>query len=203
MKKESLIPAVVVGLSVLAVCRMSDAQGAAVNDAEKPRFTSDGKLPAPKNYREWIFLSSGLGMTYGPLSNAASIPDDPQFDNVFVNPSAYHSFLKTGVWPENTTLVLEVRGSASRLSINKGGRSQQDVQGIEVEVKDSKRFPGKWAFFDMSDGVASARPFGPLEDCYVCHSANGAVDNTFVQFYPTLIKVARDRGTFHVEKTAE
>ncbi len=38
MKKESLIPAVVVGLAVLAVGRMSDAQGAAVNDAEKPRF---------------------------------------------------------------------------------------------------------------------------------------------------------------------
>lgn len=110
MKKESLIPAVVVGLSVLAVCRMSDAQGAAVNDAEKPRFTSDGKLLAPKNYREWIFLSSGLGMTYGPLSNAASMPDDPQFDNVFVNPSAHHSFLKTGVCPRTQVWCLRFAG---------------------------------------------------------------------------------------------
>ena len=29
-----------------------------------PRFTSDGQLMRPDNYREWIYLSSGLGMTY-------------------------------------------------------------------------------------------------------------------------------------------
>src|SRR5262245_19760122 len=34
---------------------------------DSPRFTSDGKLFLPENYREWIFLSSGLGMSYGPL----------------------------------------------------------------------------------------------------------------------------------------
>ena len=34
-----------------------------------PEYTKDGKLSRPLNYREWIFLSSGLGMTYGPLAS--------------------------------------------------------------------------------------------------------------------------------------
>ncbi len=33
------------------------------------------------------------------------------------------------------------------------------------------------------------------ERCYACHRDNGAVDNTFVQFYPTLLDVARKMGT--------
>ena len=32
----------------------------------EPRYTADGQLTRPDNYREWIYLSSGLGMTYGP-----------------------------------------------------------------------------------------------------------------------------------------
>jgi hypothetical protein len=32
--------------------------------------------------------------------------------------------------------------------------------------------------------------------CQACHSANGAVDNTFVQFYPTLAPIAKSKGTF-------
>ena len=35
----------------------------------------------------------------------------------------------------------------------------------------------------------------PTERCYSCHSENGAVDNTFVQFYPTMLEVARKMGT--------
>ncbi len=33
------------------------------------------------------------------------------------------------------------------------------------------------------------------EDCYACHAAHGAVDNTFVQFYPTLLGLAAARNT--------
>ena len=32
-------------------------------------------------------------------------------------------------------------------------------------------------------------------DCYSCHEQHGAVDTTFVQFYPTLIKLAEQKGT--------
>jgi hypothetical protein len=32
------------------------------------------------------------------------------------------------------------------------------------------------------------------EDCYSCHSEHGAVDTTFVQFYPTLLQIASAKG---------
>ena len=39
---------------------------------EKFSYTADGQLMRPDNYREWIFLSSGLGMTYSTPDAAAS-----------------------------------------------------------------------------------------------------------------------------------
>ncbi len=74
-----------------------------------PKFTSDGKLEFPADYREWIYLSSGLGMNYSRGSNEGP----PSFDNVFVHPTAYREFMKTGHWPDLTMFILEVRRSAS------------------------------------------------------------------------------------------
>ena len=160
-----------------------------------PAFTADGKLVLPADYREWIFLSSGLAMTYGPLrANAA---EQPNFENVFVTLAAYRSFLETGTWPEHTMFVLEVRHSGNKASINTDGHFQTDIRGIEAEVKDSSRFATKWAFFGFEGGAKSGAMLPATATCYSCHGANGAVDNTFVQFYPTLIGVARAHGTFH------
>src|SRR5579859_6743414 len=61
--------------------------------ADGPQFTPAGQLSLPKDYRQWIYLSSGLGMTYGPAAQAN--PGNPLFDNVFVNPSSYRAFLDT------------------------------------------------------------------------------------------------------------
>lgn len=156
----------------------------------QPVFKGD-QLARPENYREWIFLSSGLGMTYSGEAG----PREPSFDNVFVSPDAYRSFLKTGVWPEKTMFVLEVRASASSGSINKGGHYQSDDFRLSAEVKDSSRFKDKWEYFAFpsSGGPASALPRSA--GCYACHSQHGAVENTFVQFYPTLLPVAKSKGT--------
>lgn len=159
--------------------------------SDGPQYTRDGKLARPQNYREWIFLSSGLGMTYGPLAS----PGEPRFDNVFVNPAAYRAFLDTGRWPDQTVLVLEVRSSQSKGSINRGGHFQDEVVGVELHVKDEKRFPGKWAFFRFGEGEQASTVIPSTATCYSCHQQNGAVDTTFVQFYPTLIGAAKAKGT--------
>src|SRR5690349_15128459 len=91
----------------LSVCSASlPAQQAPASDI---KFTSDGQLAKPENYREWIFLSSGLGMTYGFIERAANTVMGDRFDNVFVNPQAYKAFLRTGTWPDKTIFVMEVR----------------------------------------------------------------------------------------------
>jgi hypothetical protein len=162
-------------------------------EADHPEFTPGGQMLRPQNYREWIFLSSGLGMTYGP--NAS---DSPRFDNVFVNRPAYARFLQTGTWPDGTTFVLEVRNAQSQGSINRGGHFHSGVAAVEVHVKDEKRFPKKkWAFFGFEEGKNTAEPFPADARCFSCHEEHGAVDTTFVQFYPTLIGTAKAKGTFH------
>ncbi|MDQ2777382.1 MAG: cytochrome P460 family protein [Acidobacteriota bacterium] len=159
-----------------------------------PQYTTEGKLEYPVNYREWVFLSSGLGMTYGPLGANAG-EENPPFDNVFVDRTAYRSFLNSGRWPNKTIFVLEVRSSQSKGSINNGGHFQAGAIGVEVHVKDEKRFPGKWAFFSFDKGLLPAAQIPASASCYSCHSKSGAVDTTFVQFYPTLIRVAEQKGT--------
>lgn len=165
----------------------------------QPRYTSDGQLMRPDNYREWIFLSSGLGMTYSTPDNAASASTAlPRFDNVFVTPQAYQAFLKTGAWPDKTMFALEVRSSANKGSINKGGHYQDEIVALEIEVKDQSKFPNQWAFFGFGAAAQQSKPRPATAGCQACHSTNGAVENTFVQFYPTLLPVARAKGTLKV-----
>jgi hypothetical protein len=176
----------------LAACSALMAQG--------PEFNAAGKLMRP-NYREWIYLSSGLGMTYSAESKS-----EPSFDNVFVSPAAYREFLSTGHWPEKTMFVLEVREASSHGSINQGGHFQSGLIAIEAEVKDSAKYPDKWAFFSFGDKPgapgATARMIPNGSVCQTCHGKNAAVENTFVQFYPTLIEVARKFGTLKVSYEA-
>src|SRR5260370_13720163 len=151
-----------------------------------PEYTKDEKLLRPANYREWVCLSSGLGMNYGPVAEV-NRDRPPMFDNVFVNPDAYRWFMKTGTWPEKTMFVLEVRASASKGSINNGGHYQSDVVGIEAEVKDTARLGG-WGFFAIGDGP-SGKQIPKTARCYSCHSQKATVHNTIAQFYPTLLPV--------------
>ncbi len=162
------------------------------SSTQTPAYTSDGRLLFPANYREWVYLTSGVDMSYSP--NAMGM-DHSMFDNVFVNPDAYKAFLQTGTWPDKTMLVLEARMAGTKASINKSGHYQtSDLMGREVHVKDESRFPGKWAFFGFDeDGPAKQVPKEAA--CYSCHEQHAAVDTTFVQFYPTLIDLAKKKGT--------
>jgi hypothetical protein len=157
-----------------------------------PEYTSDGQMKLPEHYREWVYLTTGFDMSYNP---AAQATDHHMFDNVFVNPESYKSFLETGTWPDKTVMVLEGRGAEGRGSINQRGNYQAtDVMGLEVHVKDETRFQGKWAFFGF-DGGKTAKMIPTTATCYTCHSDHAAVDTTFVQFYPTLLPVAKSKGT--------
>ena len=166
------------------------AQDAA--SGEVPTYTADGKLVLPAQYREWIYLTSGLDMSYSPRGMSMG---HSMFDNVFVNPSSYKAFLQTGTWPDKTMLVLETRVAGSNASINKSGHFQTtELTGKEVHVKDEARFPGKWAFFGFDSGnTAKAVPREAA--CYSCHEQHAAVDTTFVQFYPTLLELAKKKNT--------
>jgi len=183
-----------IALLVAALVLLSSAL--LLNSATPPRsgpeYTSDAQMKLPENYRQWVYLTTGFDMSY---SAKAMEMDHHMFDNVFVNPESYAAFLETGTWPDKTMLVLEGRMAQGKGSINQKGNFQStEVMGIEVHVKDEARFPGKWAFFIFGDAKTSKMVPTNME-CYSCHSDHAAVDTTFVQFYPTLLPIARSKGT--------
>lgn len=179
----------VAGIAALPTVVFAEAP---VKNVHEPIYSADGRLIPPADYREWIFLSSGLDMSYNEKALASN---QPVFDNVFVNPEAYRAFRQTGTWPDKTQFVLEVRSSSSKGSINHRGHFQDgDIQGIEIHVKDAARFEGGWAFFDI-EGAAPAAKIPMTAACYACHRDHAAVDTTFVQFYPTLLPIAQKQTT--------
>jgi hypothetical protein len=191
--RSKVIAVVAMAAAVLLGVRQSAslAQGGAPAAQPPLAYTSQGELIFPAAYREWIYLSSGIDMSYRERGS----PGHSMFDNVFVNQRAYQAFLATGTWPDQTVLVMEVRGAATQGSINVNGHFQTgETMGVEAHVKDTHRFAGGWAFFAFA-GSTPAPPIPTSADCYSCHQQHGAVDTTFVQFYPTLLPVARAHGT--------
>jgi hypothetical protein len=165
------------------------------SSARSPRaqFTPSGDLLRPEGYRRWVYVSSGFGMSYNP---AAGGNDAPAFTNVFVAPETYDFFQASGKWPDKTIFVLEIYGSTSRGSINQKGSYQESLVGLDVEVKDESRFPDKWAYFNFNKSAKTASVTLPSKNaCWRCHDQNAAVEHSFVQFYPELLKVAREKGT--------
>jgi tetratricopeptide (TPR) repeat protein len=81
---------------------------------------------------------------------------------------------------------------ATHGSINKGGHYQNALMGWDIEVKDSTR-PQQWTYFNIGAKETSADPVSSTA-CLKCHTANAAVENTFVQFYPTLLDFSVEKG---------
>jgi hypothetical protein len=184
MKRVLLVVSTIVMFLILLLAAASEG------GSGKPQYTADNHLVRPENYREWIYLSSGLGMNYSPVSS-----DHVMFTNVFVPQWAYADFVKSGKWPDKTMFVVEERGSETRGSINQTGHFQSDWMGMGVEVKDQSRFSDKWAYFNFDESLKSAQA-NPKAACWQCHEDHAAVEHTFVQFYPTLKPVAKKFGTY-------
>ncbi|HEY1773722.1 MAG TPA: cytochrome P460 family protein [Gammaproteobacteria bacterium] len=190
-------PAVVYSACFLTITLISPAAVMADDpDLGKglPAYTADGQLEPPTDYYNWTFLTSDLGMIYDKDGTPSA---QPPFSNVFVNPAAYRVFLKTGTWPEHTQFVKEFRGSATQGSINQHGFYQHGAPlSVLVHVKDSKRFKSGWGFFAFDGESPQAATQIPTNaDCYSCHEAHGAVDTTFVQFYPEILPIAIQHST--------
>jgi Cytochrome P460 len=190
MITKAITPIIAILVLFVSAALLKSAPASTV--ANGPEYTSDDQLKLPENYRQWVYLTTGFDMSY---SAGAMAMDHHMFDNVFVNPEAYKTFTETGTWPDKTMLALEVRKAQGKGSINQKGNFQGgEVMGLEVHVKDEARFPGKWAFFGF-DGTKTAKMTPTGAACYSCHLDHGAVDTTFVQFYPTLLPIAKSKGT--------
>ena len=187
----------VIILSLVYAAALALSVSAQQPPRDGPRYRDGTSLMRPTDYREWTFLGSGLGLTYE--NETARAADAPPFTNVFVNPSSYRTFMQTGTWPNETIFVLESRRSQTNAAPNVAGRFQGELLGLEAEVKDV-RFPDGWGFFNFGRAASLADVAAPLTgdavaSCVDCHTKHTAVERTFVQFYPTLLEVARQKRT--------
>lgn len=186
--KSAILLGILAFISVFAASLQVSSTG---SPAGLLQYTNGDELMRPEGYREWVFVSSGLR-----LSNSATCGEGATFTNVFVDPQAYHQFLATGSWPDKTVLVEEKRTASNKGSLDKAAHFQTDLTGIAVKVKDAARFPDGWGYFSFDSSQKTAKPNAKAR-CWQCHHNGGAVDSTYVQFYPTLKPVALRLGTFH------
>lgn len=181
-------------MSVLRIVALSgNLRAASVNTALLREIAAEappGDLIAPTDYRDWIFLSSGLDMNYRDATAAR----EHAFDNVFVDPASWRAFRATGHWPEGTVFAKEGRHGETSGSINHSGQFQAGERTyLELHVRD-RRFPTGWGFFEVA-GDGPARVLPTTASCYSCHQQHAAVETTFVQFYPTgRSRSARERS---------
>jgi hypothetical protein len=180
---------------LIALALSAGVSIAAAGAIAAPAYTAAGDLIPPPDYREWVFMSAGLDMSYSQSAIAKAMGHSV-FDNVFVEPAAWAAFKQTGHWADKATFVLEIRGAESHGSINKNGQFQtEEVVGVEAHVHDEARFKGGWGFFQF-DGPGPGKLVPYEAECYSCHQAHGAVDTTFTQFYPTAKPIAVKAGTY-------
>ncbi len=196
IRNSPLVAALLVGAVALGACQVMTTADAQSGDTvtEKPRFNAAGELVRPENYFEWVYVGSPL--TPNALNGGEAA--FPEFHNVFIQPSAYRIYKKTGIFPEGTIFYKELQllkrsdhedGSANEVSGR--GYFPGAFNGADVAVKDSKRFPDTkgWGYFNFghhAPPLAKTAKALPAEACAACHIANATKDMVFTKFYTRL-----------------
>lgn len=110
-----------------------------------PVWSPEGHLIQPKDFREMVFI--GAPLTPHGLNDGKS--NFPEFHNVYVQPAAFKAYRETGKWPEGTMMIKELQlvddpkgdfPDGSRVLPSGRGYFPGAVNGLDVSVKDSKRF---------------------------------------------------------------
>ncbi|MGE0621147.1 MAG: cytochrome P460 family protein [Pseudomonadales bacterium] len=159
-----------------------------------PQFTPSGELELPDGFRQWVFIGSPL--TPHGLNNGEA--GFPEFHNVYVEPAAYDYYVRNGRWPEGAMMVKELQltqpgtfPDGSRTEVSGRGYFPGIPNGMDVSVKDSRRFPDTngWGFFNFGHHappyLATAKE-APVAACAGCHMASAHEDMVFTGFYQLL-----------------
>ena len=159
-----------------------------------PQWTADGQLKLPQGFHTWVFLGSPL-TPHGLNDGKAGFPE---FHNVYIQPEAYQTYRRTGEFPEGTILLKELQltqpgthADGSRVESSGRGYFPGTANGVDISVKDSKRFRNTngWGFFNFGHHAPPYAPTAtlqPKEACAGCHEAN-ATNMVFSEFYAPIL----------------
>jgi hypothetical protein len=192
------IPAIaIIGIGLMSAHLLpgSTTDVAAQGQSSTAVFLADGKVKLPKGFRNWVFVGAPLTPNGLNDGNAAF----PEFHNVYVEQKNVDAYLKTGSFPEGTVFVKELTRllnpmfpDGSRTEPSGRGFFNGQLNGIDMSVKDSKRFAktNGWGYFTFGHHpmpYEQTAAEAPAAECASCHIANVAkTDMTWIQFYPLL-----------------
>lgn len=138
--------------------------------AAHPKFNSN-ELLLPSNYRTWVVLSpSSPGMPAHQHKHVAN--------KLYVEPTAFEHFSKTGKWPNKTVIVLELTSKRT------GAVADSSVMGLEAAVKDDADLPEAWSYY----GIVFDRPQakGALAKAEKMCDCEQSLDSILAMAFPTL-----------------
>ena len=152
----------------------------------KLEFTSEGKLKQPVGYRKWMYV--GTPLTPNDL-NGGEAPF-PEFHAVYIDPESFAHYEKTGEYRDGTVMIKELSSVGTKEATSGKGYFMGDFTGLEVSIKDSKRFkdePGYWAYFSFGHKypLKAEAPMNAAGTCNKCHQ-DSAKNFVFSQYYPVL-----------------
>ena len=169
-------------------------------EVAKASFTDDGQVMRPENWRSWVFV--GAPLTPNALNGGEAA--FPEYHNVYIEPSAFAHWQRTGEWADGTQLAKELTlllqdetceadpDTGSCFQTSGQGFFQGEFSGLELKVKDTVRYadePGNWAYFSFGHHAppyAETAAAFPTDSCNSCHEGNAADDFVFTQYYPVL-----------------
>jgi len=194
---QKYLSVIVVGLALAAASLflVTTRPVAGQTQQSNSLFDSDGKMKLPTGFRKWVFV--GAPLTPNGLNNGKA--GFPEYHHVYVEEQNVDAYLKTGSFPEGTVIVKELTRvlnptfpDGSRAEPSGRGYFNGEYNGIDVTVKDSKRFAktNGWGFFTFGHHplpYAETAAESSVSECAGCHIANVAkTDMTWIQFYPLL-----------------
>ena len=185
--RSALLLAVTAVVTVVAMIGLSAPASAQMAKSSAISFDGDGALIRPEGYREWVYV--GTPLTPNDMNKGKA--SFPEFHNIYIDSSSWTAFKKTGKYQDGTTLVKELIDVGSKRAPSGKGYFMGDFIGLEVAMKDTKRFkdePGNWAYFSFGHKypLAEKSKMQPAANCNACHEASAAEDWVFSQYYPVL-----------------
>jgi len=174
--------------SLVILVLLSPNTNVFAQDFPKPGFNEAGELLRPDvRYREWVYVGTPL------TPNELNPPEAafPEFHNVYIHPSDFDHWKRTGQFPDGTILMKELVTVGATQAVSGNGYFMGEFIGLEATIKDSVRFPdepGNWAYFSFGHSypLADSAAAFPAAACNACHLTSARDDWVFTQYYPVL-----------------
>ncbi|NKB57927.1 MAG: chain A cytochrome P460 [Alphaproteobacteria bacterium] len=194
VSKYALGVAAFLGLVIAGGTYKLDAAKAASDSDWGPKWADNGNLILPVGYHEWVFVGSPL--TPNALNDGKA--GFPEYHNVYIQPQAYSIYKETGTFPEGTIMLKELQltqpgenEDGSRSEVSGRGYFPAARNGIDIAVKDSKRFSESknWGYFNFGHHAPpykATAAAAPVANCAQCHIDNATKDMVFTKFYAIL-----------------